>query len=116
MYVHGIRTFFAFPGYVVAKISMSSDLAQVKLRRDKRYRLACPNCDATMGANRTKIQMAHDLPLGTALFVLLTYEAIQGRGSACGGFATIHPPGIDERARATRRRMHFVSRLARYMP
>ena len=33
-----------------------------------------------------------------------------------GGFATIHPPGIDERARATRRLMHFVSRLARSMP
>ena len=116
MYVYGIRTLFAFPGYVVAKISMSRDLVQVKLRRDKRYRLACPNCDTTMGANRTKIQIAHDLPLGTALFVILTYEAIQGCCSACGGFATIHPPGIDERARATRRLMHFVSRLARYMP
>lgn len=50
------------------------------------------------------------------MFVILTYQAIQGCCSACGGFATIHPPGIDERTRATRRLMHLVSRLVRYMP
>ena len=116
MYVYGVRALFRFPGYVVAKISMSSDLVQVQLRRDKRCRLACPACGATMATNRTKIQTARDLPLGTAVLAILTYEAIQGRCSACGGFATIHPVGIDERARATRRLMHFVSRLARHMP
>jgi hypothetical protein len=64
---------FRFPGYVVAKISMAGDLAQVNLRRDKRCRLACPACGATMGRNRVKLQTARDLPLGTALRVVLVY-------------------------------------------
>ena len=54
MYVHGIRKLFRFPGHVVAKISMTDDLAQVNLRRDRRCRLACPACGATMGRNRVK--------------------------------------------------------------
>jgi len=116
MYVHGIRKLFRFPGYVVAKISMTCDLAQVNLRRDKRCRLACPACGATMGHNRVKLQTARDLPLGTALRVVLVYEAIQGRCSGCGSYATIHPPGIDDHARATRRLQEFVSRLARFLP
>jgi len=116
MYVHGIRALFAFAGYVVSKITMSSDLVQVNLRRDGRYRLVCPACGARMGTSRTKLQTARDLPLGTALAVLLVYQAIQGHCSACGAWATIHPPGIDQHARATRRLMEFVSRLARFLP
>ena len=69
-----------------------------------------------MGRNRLKLQTARDLPLGTAMLVVLVYEAIQGRCSVCGSCATIHPPGIDENARATRRLQAFVSRLARFLP
>jgi len=116
MYVHGIRKLFRFPGYVVAKISMTCDLAQVNLRRDKRCRLACPVCGTTMGRNRVKLQTARDLPLGAALRVVLIYEAVQARCSSCGSCATIHPPGIDDHARATRRLQEFVSRLARFLP
>ena len=116
MYVHGIRALFPFPGYVVKKVTMAVDIAQVFLRRDERFRLACPTCGATMAANRTKTQTARDLALGSARLVVITYPAIQGRCSACGSCATIHPPGIDPHAKATRRLMHFVCRLARYMP
>ena len=116
MYVHGIRRLFAFEGYIISKITMSSELVQVNLRRDKRFRLACPACGATMGASRTKLQTARDLPLGTALMVLLVYDAIQGHCSACGAWATIRPAGIDDRARASRRLMEFVSCLARHLP
>ena len=116
MYVHGIRSLFVFPGYVVSKISMAPDVVQVNLRRDARYGLTCPACGAKMGQSRKTLQTARDLPLGTAMAVLLVYEAIQGRCSACGAWATIHPPGIDDHARATRRLMEFVSRLARFMP
>jgi hypothetical protein len=46
MYGHGIRALFALVGYVVSKITVSSDLVQVNLRRDARCRLArlsrCP--------------------------------------------------------------------------
>jgi len=116
MYVHGIRALFAFAGYVVSKITMSGELVQVNLRRDGRYRLACPACGATMARNRTKLQTARDMPWGPARLVLIVYEAIQGRCSSCGRFATIRPGGIDDRARATRRMMEYVSRLARHLP
>jgi len=116
MYVRGIRKLFHFPGYVVAKISMTSDLVQVNLRRDKRRRLVCPTCGATMGRNRAVVQTARDLPLGTAWTVVLVYDAIQGRCAACGAVATVRPPGIDPHAKATRRFKEFVSRLARHMP
>jgi transposase len=69
-----------------------------------------------MGHSRTKLQTARDLPLGTAMLVVLVYEAVQGRCSTCRGYATIHPPGIDPHAKATRRFKEFVSRLARHMP
>jgi len=116
MYVYGIRELFPFPGYVVEKVTMAADIVQVILRRDRRFRLACPVCGATMAVNRTNTQTARDLALGTARLVVVTYPAIQGRCSACGSLATIHPPGIDPHAKATRRLMHFVCRLARYMP
>jgi transposase len=116
MYVHGIRSLFAFDGYVVQKITMSSQIVQVNLRRDGRRTLRCPACGGRMNVHRTLIQTARDLPLGTATHVILTYPAIQGRCKACGGFSTIRPGGIDDHARATRRLMEFVSRLARHLP
>jgi transposase len=116
MYVRGIRSLFRFDGYVVSSISMSADLVQVKLRRDARLSLRCPGCGGVMASNRTKLQTARDMPLGSAMLVVIVYEAIQGRCRRCGGFSTIHPGGIDDHARATRRLMEFVSRLARYLP
>jgi transposase len=95
---------------------MSVELVQVNLRRDGRFGLRCPACGAAMGANRTKVQTARDLPMGTARAVMIVYEAIQGHCAACGHWTTIHPPGIDDHARATRRLMAFISRLARHLP
>ena len=116
MYVRGIRSLFRFDGYVVSSISMSEKVVQVNLRRDGRFGLRCPACGATMAGNRSKLQTARDLPWGPATLVLIVYEAIQGWCSVCGRFATIHPGGIDNHARATRRLMEFVSRLARHLP
>ena len=79
---------------------MSGELVHVNLRRDGRFRLACPACGATMGRTRSIAQTARELPLGTAVLVVLVYEAVQGRRSACGSCATIHPPGIDPHAKA----------------
>jgi len=115
MYVHGIRRLFQFPGYTVEKVSVGVGIGQVTLRRDGRVRLACSSCGATMAQNREVIQTARDLPLGLAGVVVLTYPAIQGRCRACGKTVTIHPPGIEPNARATRRLMHFLCRLARAM-
>ncbi len=81
MYVHGIRALFRFEGYVVQKITMSSEIVQVNLRRDGRRTLRCPACDGRMNVHRTLTQTARDLPMGTAMQVVLTYPAIQGRWS-----------------------------------
>ena len=116
MYVRGIRSLFAFAGYVVSRVSVSAQLVQVNLKRDKRYGLVCPGCGGRMHRNREVLQTARDLPLGSAVLVMLVYPALQGRCRSCGGFSTIHPPGIDEHARATRRLMEFVSCCARFMP
>jgi len=116
MYVHGIRRLFDFPGYVIAGITMSPDLVEVRLERDKRFRLPCPACGGSMAENRPRYQTARDLPLGSAIQVLLVYPAIQGRCSHCGCIATIRPPGIHDHARATDRLMRLLCRLARYLP
>jgi len=107
---------FQFNGYVVSGISMSRELVQVNLERDQRFGLTCPACGEPMHCNRVNRQTARDLPLGTAMLVMLMYPAIQGRCRSCGAWSTIHPPGIDAHARATRRLMEFVSRAARYLP
>jgi hypothetical protein len=56
MYVHGIGSLFCFAGFVVARISMSRQLVQVNLERDKRFGLACPACGAAMQCNRISRQ------------------------------------------------------------
>jgi hypothetical protein len=72
MYVHGIRGLFVFEGHVVQKITMGRDVAQVFLRRDGRYALRRPGCGDRMHGRRVLTQTARDLPLGTALNVMLT--------------------------------------------
>lgn len=116
MYVRGIRSLFRFPGYVVSKISMNDELVQVNLERDERYALVCPHCGGLLHRSRVTPQAVKDLPLGIAWVVMVIYPAIQGRCRQCGGWCTLHPPGIDPHARATRRLMEFVSRAARFLP
>jgi len=115
MYVHGIRRLFDFPGYVIEKITIGPGIGQVILRRDGRRRLACPHCGGTMAVNRRLAQTARDMPLGPATRVVLSYPAIQGRCRHCRRTATIHPPGIRPKARATDRLMRYACRLARSM-
>lgn len=116
MFVRGFRNLFEFPGYVVDEAMMDGEVVQVNLRRDRRFALWCPNCGDRMGQNRITRQVAWDLPLGTAVAVMLNYEAIQGRCRSCDCYVTVHPPGIDERARATDRLMFFCHQGATVQP
>jgi len=91
-------------------------MAVIKLRRDKRHRIYCPHCTRKAGENRRAWQSAYDLPLGPVNLVSIQYEAIQGYCSGCRSYFTIHPHGIDRYTNATRRLMHYVCRLCRFMP
>ena len=116
MYVPGFRSLFPFPGYVIEHTRFETEWGQVTLRWDKRYRLACAQCQGSLPEKRRTKQVAWDLPLGTALGMLIIYEARQGYCRRCRKHTTVHPPGIDPYARATTRLMRFASRLCRHMP
>lgn len=116
MRVRGLSRLFPFAGYRVVDAIFAADVVQVNLDVDRRYRLACPACGATMSLNRITFHAARDLPLGSARSVVIRYPARQGRCRACGGVATIHPAGIDSRRRATVRLMRYVAALAAHMP
>lgn len=116
MYVHGIKRLFPFEEYVVEQIKCAENLAEVRLRRDKRYKLTCPKCGATMTKNRTAYQTARDIPICQAKGVILIYEAVQGRCRECNSYSTIHPEGIDPHAKATWRMMLFTAHLCRFTP
>ncbi len=115
MHVRGLTRLFRFRGYRVVQVIFAADVVQVNLDLDRRYRLACPRCQATMGVNRTSLHAARDLSLGSARLVMLRYPARQGRCRRCGTIATIHPPGIDSRRRVTVRLMRYVAALAVHM-
>lgn len=114
--VRGLRRMFPFDGYRVDEVIFSEELVQVNLQPDRRRRLACPQCGATMGCNRTTTHAAMDLPMGLARHVLIVYPARQGRCRRCKTVATIHPVEIDSRRRATHRVMRLATALAVHMP
>jgi len=62
------------------------------------------------------MQNAYDLLLGPINLVQIRYQALQGYCSRCKSHFTLHPPGIDSYAHATRRLMYYVCRLCRFMP
>jgi len=115
MYVSGFRRLFAFEGYVIERVNLNTDMVQVNLRRDRRFRLSCPQCGTRMARNRSRKQVAYDLPLGTAGWVTLVYEAVQGRCPCCEQCHTVRPSCICKNARATWRMMRYVSALCRFM-
>lgn len=111
-----LRPIYLFPGWVIENIKIDRDIGIVNLRVDERYNHNCPACGKRMSENRRIWQTVWDLPLGTASLVQVKYQAWQGRCSKCKIYRTFTPPGIDDRAKATVRLMHYVCRLCRFMP
>lgn len=107
---------YDFSGWVIQEIQVTREIAVVKLHRDKRLNIYCPHCIRKAGLNRQVTQAAYDLPLGPVSLVMIQYEALQGYCNHCKNHFTLHPPGIDSYAHATRRLMHYVCRLCRFMP
>lgn len=111
-----LRTLFDFSGWVIQQIQVTPAIAVVKLHRDKRRSVYCPHCIRKVVVNKKTMQSAYDLPIGPVNLVQILYEALQGYCNGCKRYFTIHPPGIDSYAHATRRLMHYVCRLCRFMP
>ena len=117
MIVTGLHHLYAFKGYRVRKAAFSPTGSQIFLVPDKRVKLRCPKCQSTwMRRNRNTRQIALDLPASSVRLVEISYDAIQIFCLRCRQYRTIHPPGIDPNAQATRRLMVFASRLARRLP
>lgn len=111
-----LRNLYDFSGWVVQQIQVTPTIAVVKLHRDKRLNIYCPHCIRKASVNKKVMQSAYDLPIGPVSLVQVLYEALQGYCSGCKSYFTLHPPGIDSYAHATKRLMHYVCRLCRYMP
>lgn len=116
MDIRGLAELFPFEGYVIERIAFSAEVVQVNLRRDKRRRMPCPVCGASMTLQRERMQSARDLPLGTAGYVCIVYPAVLARCPRCRDTYTLHPPGITHHAKATDRLMRYISLLARHLP
>lgn len=117
MSIHSLlRPLYDFAGWVIKESQITSELVIIKLHRDKRRNIFCPHCLEKAGLNRQIAQTAYDLPLGPVNIVMIQYEALQGYCNHCKKHFTLHPPGIDNYAHATRRLMHYVCRLCRFMP
>jgi len=117
MIVSGLHQLYAFKGYRVRKAAFSTAGTQIFLVPDKRFKLRCPHCQSTwIRRHRNTTQTARDLPASSARLVEIRYDAIQVFCIRCKEYRTIHPPGIDPHAQATRRLMVFASRLARRLP
>jgi transposase len=116
MDIRGLAELFPFDGFLIEEIVFSVEIVQVNLRRDKRRRLPCPVCSASMKPYRETRQCVRDLPLGTAGHVYVVYPAVLARCPRCRDTYTLHPPGIAPHAKATDRLMRYVSLLARHLP
>ena len=98
------------------KISTDGERAQVELRWDERCKPKCGECGQAMRINRKTRQGAMDLPLASASFVLVVYEAVQGYCRFCARYETVRPLEIVEQHQATLRLMRQVSLLCRWLP
>lgn len=116
MYVEGFRELYRFPGYTVKSARIDEAIGEITLRRDKRFKLACPHCQHRMTRSRELPQMVRDLGLGPLPLVVIRYPAIQGWCGSCERYATVRPPGIEAHQQATDRLMAFASHLCRFMP
>ena len=52
MVIRGLRRLFCFSGYRLMEATFSADVVQVRLARDRRYRLRCPHCGAKAWVDR----------------------------------------------------------------
>jgi transposase len=97
-------------------VRCEKDGLQIQLRRDRRFRPRCPECDGAVKLTRITNQVAFDLSCGTGKICHLSYPAEHGRCSQCAAYTTIRPNEIHPTCRGTWRLMRLSSQMARHMP
>jgi len=83
----------------VERINTDGERAQVELLWDERCKPRCGQCGQPMRINRKTRQGATDLPLATAGFMGVVYEAVQGYCRHCARYETVRPLEIRSSAR-----------------
>ena len=116
MKIKNFQAVYPFEGYVIDSVNCHSVGMQIKLRRDGRCSLRCPDCDARMALNREREIKAYDLSCGGGPAVEIRFPSIQGYCSPCGSYHTVRPKEIHPTRKATWRLMRYVSLLARFVP
>ena len=114
--IKNIHAVYPFEGYVIQSVTCQPVGIQIKLRRDRRRALRCPDCGGRMAFNRERQQLAYDLSCGAGKVTYVLYPATQGTCSACAGYRTVRPAEIHPSRGATWRLMRHVSLLARHVP
>ena len=116
MKIKNFQAVYPFKSYVIDTVDCHPVGIQIKLRRDGRCSLRCPDCSAKMGTNRERETSAYDLSCGAGPVVKILYPSIQGYCSACASYHTVRPAEIHPTRKATWRLMRYVSLLARFVP
>ena len=116
MKIKNFQAVYPFEGYVIDSVNCHAVGMQIKLRRDGRCPLRCPDCETRMALNREREIKAYDLSCGGGPAVEIRYPSIQGYCSCCKSYHTIRPKEIHPTRKATWRLMRYVSLLARFVP
>lgn len=115
MKIEGLARLVDLPGWVPDRLSFTGNTLRWEMHRDERLKLACPCCGKGMSLNRMTKHEVKDLAMGTAIRLVLIYDAPQGRCRACSRYHTFHPTGVEAASMTTLRYRQFVSLLCRKM-
>jgi transposase len=116
MKIVGIYKLFGFAGFIIHKVTFSSETVHISMHRNGRLRMPCPHCNRSMTENKKVIRTVQDLPIGTAFCVQITINTKQGQCSHCGHSKTFMPDQVVGKATATKRLKQYASYLCSLMP
>jgi transposase len=111
-----LKALFEFAGCVVEKILVETIGVQVSMRRDRRTKPHCPNCQVALKEVREGEIAVYDLPLADRTAVWVKLPVVQGRCPKCWELCTPRPPEVHPTRNATWRLMRTVAAWASVCP
>ncbi len=116
MKAFNIKALYEFAGCVVEKIRVELIGVQVSMRRDRRCKPRCPDCQVPLNEVREGGICVFDLPVADKTAVWVTLPAVQGRCPRCRELSTPRPPEVHPTRNATWRLMRLVAAWASVCP